>query len=882
MRNAKQHHAMVAAVHDGGGTAVRSTILHANRYSELRCRELLDDEDDDDPSDEKGGTSHHDVDDEHISFKMRLWDYLFRNVNSAVDELYCMCELESSTPRCEEAARVLVSCHEDFVKLVERIQMQSRMSSKASLAWEVKKGSNVVKPTVVKALERMAKSFSPVELVTEKPDSSRPASPAPSSTDTVVQELAMHQKLSLPRKPKRSPSETKLLSEQRLDTVNANKHAIESARLSRIRMAAERMQDVTSRNLTSRKKQKDLMWEKLARADRLKQAHLRWIVTKAGSENTKVDEINFIQTLMHQDRKIELQQRLDHVAVRRENLLRQIKDKASLKAESIRAAAKAKEEQLELRLHEIQKRHEGVQARRLKYQQEKNAKGKKRRGQQKRHNHVAIESLQHPSTLEASMENTMRKNAQRLRDRMRALTKHGFPHSMPPLTDHIDDILRQLHRHIDAANDSGLHSVLQTMPASDIVHPCRSLLKTLAHVPTLRWASKPTIATALRLLLALSAPFHPHVDVLLADNLVLPLVDVLVWALQHWDRNDVLLWALPMVSLCLGPVSSSKLETIRDDVIRYIVNVGILFRIADRFALVSPAVTQQTDLFRLTLYFLVALTNSPSAMHRRQLVPRTMADLRVPLVKIFKTTGLLGIVSLLLMSFPFQLYIEMGTATQPSSPSPHLLTLSALILRALNNIAAFDVAWFQATLGSATHQQTFLHLVHAVLAATAAARTDTTSPSSMDDVLTELLHLIGFYALKSPPHQESLRLSLDGAENIIQRVATLPFQFFSETRYKDILFPTLIAMCWKSDENTAILEADMNCIMLVVYLRRHLAASTTALEAWTNESTKKTEVDPADKARRHLAARFPMDMWDDAMCYFDARSKLLGDTTLRP
>ncbi|KAH9162751.1 hypothetical protein LEN26_000796, partial [Aphanomyces euteiches] len=158
---------------------------------------------------------------EQVSSKTRLWDYLLRNVNSAVDELYCMCELESSIPRCEDAARVLMSCHEDFVKLMELIRMQSSMSSKASLAWEVKKGSNAVKPVVVKALERMAKS-PPIPL--EKGDQMRPSSPT-------VETYPRHEKLSLPRKPKRSPSETKLLSEQRLDMVNANKHAIESARV---------------------------------------------------------------------------------------------------------------------------------------------------------------------------------------------------------------------------------------------------------------------------------------------------------------------------------------------------------------------------------------------------------------------------------------------------------------------------------------------------------------------------------------------------------------------------------------------------------------------------------------------------------------------------
>ena len=34
-----------------------------------------------------------------------------------VDELYCMCELESNIDQCEVAARILSSCREDFINV---------------------------------------------------------------------------------------------------------------------------------------------------------------------------------------------------------------------------------------------------------------------------------------------------------------------------------------------------------------------------------------------------------------------------------------------------------------------------------------------------------------------------------------------------------------------------------------------------------------------------------------------------------------------------------------------------------------------------------------------------------------------------------------------
>ncbi|CAM9105016.1 unnamed protein product [Choristocarpus tenellus] len=61
-----------------------------------------------------------------VGFSQRLWGYLFRNVNRAVDELYYLCEAEGSTRHCNEAADLLDGCGRDFRKLVERIADQRR------------------------------------------------------------------------------------------------------------------------------------------------------------------------------------------------------------------------------------------------------------------------------------------------------------------------------------------------------------------------------------------------------------------------------------------------------------------------------------------------------------------------------------------------------------------------------------------------------------------------------------------------------------------------------------------------------------------------------------------------------------------------------------
>ncbi|RLN99972.1 hypothetical protein DYB28_003685, partial [Aphanomyces astaci] len=467
-------------------------------------------------------------------------------------------------------------------------------------------------------------------------------------------------------------------------------------------------------------------------------------------------------------------------------------------AESIRAAAKAKEVQLELRVSQIQKRHEGVQARRLKYQQEKKGGGasttskrspptnssppigpagsSKRKSSKQPSRHSAASTSHHQDgrdavmpSLEASVELSMKKNAQRLRDRMRFLTK----------STNIDDVA--LHDTLTSFLTPPSISNATSHSSNTITSPHD--LARLATVPTLRWVSKPTIALALRVVFLQCAAHRQHIDTLVGSNLVLPLVDVLVWALQHWDRNDVLRWAMPVLALCLGPASTSKFDAIREDIGRYIANVGILFRVADRFALV--AVTQQDDLFRLTCHFLCALTTQ----HRpKRVVVRSMQDLRVPVAKIFKTTGLFGMVALLLASVPIHEFDHVTTnkndnvtlhnddthASQPKpvlSSSSSVMALSGLILRALTNMARLDVMWFQSVVGTRANQPRFVHLVRTVLL------------SARHELLVELLPLVGYYVLRNPPHQASLRCIDDGQPSLLQLLAMLPFSYFSDPRY---------------------------------------------------------------------------------------------------
>lgn len=51
---------------------------------------------------------------EKESLKLRLWSYVFHNYDRAVEELYLMCEAESSLEFCSEIIRRIEASHLEF------------------------------------------------------------------------------------------------------------------------------------------------------------------------------------------------------------------------------------------------------------------------------------------------------------------------------------------------------------------------------------------------------------------------------------------------------------------------------------------------------------------------------------------------------------------------------------------------------------------------------------------------------------------------------------------------------------------------------------------------------------------------------------------------
>lgn len=211
-----------------------------------------------------------------------------------------------------------------------------------------------------------------------------------------------------------------------------------------------------------------------------------------------------------------------------------------------------------------------------------------------------------------------------------------------------------------------------------------------------------------------------------------------------------------------------------------------------------------------------------------------------------------------------------------------MMSIATLALKVLNNVARLDVELLQHTLMcQPALQQEFIHMMGYFLAsglpklAQVDERPDPNDePFAIEDLVAELVILTGYYALRNPENQETLRWGTGNSPNFIQHLTALPFRYFSDPQYRDILFPTLISICFADYRNTSIMENELNPVMLYTFIRQRFDSQTRAQGQVEHHETCAL-VAKNDKVEwMQFAHRFPVFLWPDALMFFDRTDSL--------
>jgi len=225
-------------------------------------------------------------------------------------------------------------------------------------------------------------------------------------------------------------------------------------------------------------------------------------------------------------------------------------------------------------------------------------------------------------------------------------------------------------------------------------------------------------------------------------------------------------------------------------------------------------------------------------------------------------TELFGIVSVLVSI----LLSPEGRREKGAKLPQTVISLCVQAVRILNSVAKIDLRKLQKTLAAgADRQQELYHLLVALLDyCSARAPASITKPSHVatpgqaeeNDLLVETVVLLGFYCLQEPKNQAIM--CYGEGQALLTRLTSLPLHYFMDERGRTILFPTILATCFKSEQNLEILRSEMNLTLLTSFLTSLIA---------------RAEGKQQDAAQLGICIRFPSALWQEALTFLDSTAQ---------
>ncbi|CAF4037414.1 unnamed protein product, partial [Adineta steineri] len=338
---------------------------------------------------------------------------------------------------------------------------------------------------------------------------------------------------------------------------------------------------------------------------------------------------------------------------------------------------------------------------------------------------------------------------------------------------------------------------------------------------------------------------------------------------------EILASLITMYNSVMNDIRKHETETNEDkliisrltDFISYMANIAILDRIAAFFrsarAIVNTTksripdmITHLLNLLQQMIYFSRPKVYLPPF---GQSSKKSVND-PAQVLSIMKTTNFCEIFSLL-----YGILIHdtdnnnnnnnNNNQTMHDNNSPITLHEKTLIilnnsLILLNTIAILDLDIFQTILGEETISLQLRHVANYILAYCHNQQT-----TINDTLLHQIILLIGYYSVLNQDNQ--CRLAFGNRPTVLQQLSCLPFRYFVESKYMDILFPTLIACSFDCEATRTILQTEMSLDLIVNFIQ-----------------IKLTETKMTNEDIFAFYMRFPRDEWNNALKYYRPISKL--------
>ncbi|XP_041464189.1 S phase cyclin A-associated protein in the endoplasmic reticulum-like [Lytechinus variegatus] len=248
------------------------------------------------------------------------------------------------------------------------------------------------------------------------------------------------------------------------------------------------------------------------------------------------------------------------------------------------------------------------------------------------------------------------------------------------------------------------------------------------------------------------------------------------------------------------------------DVVSYLVSCGVLDKLTVYFNNVRNPIDQEpqiAEFLQHAMGLLGAMTRFISTTSNRLGIFGPKKDDPTQLVATFQVTGLGGIVSLL-----YGILLHGGAPSRDSSMTPpeipeHTLSVVNAGIKMLSSIATLDLNVLQTALGAEGTSLEFRHIATYLM-------WYCSHFTANEDLLHEVILIVGYITVLNLDNQ--ILVQTGNTPTLLQQLCSLPFQYFSDPRLINVLFPTLISCCYDNAENKKILQQEMSCSLLMLFL----------------------------------------------------------------
>jgi len=350
---------------------------------------------------------------------------------------------------------------------------------------------------------------------------------------------------------------------------------------------------------------------------------------------------------------------------------------------------------------------------------------------------------------------------------------------------------------------------------------------------------------------------------MLLTNRVVVLADVAVGCLDaHFDAavplpetQSISLLCLPQVLHVLSHHVKQALPDavagLRLTLVSYLLVCGLADKLKDLFKRVEIRSMRLFDgaspvpmLLLRAMCFLATLVSA-----YRPLELGTDDGSHALVLQMLRRTEIFGIVTVLV-----SILLSEGRRDKPAQIAKlpqTVLSLAVQAMRILNSVARIDLQVLQETLVA----RELYHLLVCLLDyCTSKLQTGKSGPQDESDLLHETVVFLGFYCLNKEDNQGIM--CYGEGQTLLTKITSLPLYYFMDERGRLVLFPTILASCFKSKRNLEMLRNEMDVSLLSRFLESALAQDERQQETGTQA----------------LGGRFPSLLWQEALLFFSDES----------